>query len=85
MVSRQRLLKLTMVVRYLTYHHVQPVERRVDNEHERIQDDLVTAKFRSKVDHEYPIQAKRYRNKANGQIANLLGSSQKGDDQDEEQ
>ena len=74
-----------MATRVLTYHHIQPVESRVDDKHERIQDDLVTAELCGKVDYEYPIQAKRHCNEANRQIADLLRGCQERDDQNEEQ
>jgi hypothetical protein len=74
-----------MATYVITYHHVQPVERRVDDEHKRIQDNLVTAKLRGKIYHEHPIQSKGHRNEANRQIADFLRGCQERDNQDKEQ
>ena len=68
-----------------TVDHVDPVEERVDDEHEGVQHDLVTAELGTKVEHEKPVETQRNGNETNGKVGNLLRGSDQRDTQDEEE
>jgi hypothetical protein len=66
-------------------NHVDPVEEGVDNEHERVKHNLVTAELGTKVQHEQPVESKRDGDETDGEVADFLGGGDQGDDQDEEE
>lgn len=69
----------------LTVDHVNPVEERVDDEHDRVQPDFETFQFGTKVDHQKPVESEGDGNETNRKVANFIRSCDNGEDHDEEE
>lgn len=67
-----------------TVNHVDPIEERVDDEHDGIEHDLIATQFGTEVKHKKPVETKRDGDEANGQVLDLLGCCNERDDHDEE-
>lgn len=66
-------------------NHVNPIEKRIDKEHERVEPRLKTLQTETEIEHKAPIESERHSNETNRQLRNFLGRGDKRKNQDEKQ
>ena len=69
----------------LTVDHVHPIEKWVDDEHDRVQPDFETFQFGTKVDHEKPVESEGDGNETDWKITDFIRSCDDGEDHDEKE